>query len=372
MNFIAKERSLIMNTRNKVMSLITGVLLLSLPLTGNTTGRISVEEQYVDGEMNGTLANWLKSNYSDFEFGCGAVRLHTHRTSDIIGKELEFDFWLVGQTDARGPSYFAYQKILYAGKGIRAEDRICKLNILQIDLSDSKLIAAIDVISNNEETDNKDVVLLRQLVEISGQATDYAGALRAKSLGSGKIDTVGRALTVLLNWGKGLGQRRYEDGTIKVKKLSTPPLVNPLGNENLTIIGAPSNSYNSENRYSSRGSTFDFEPKFEPGVDHSDKKELYKAIEKTLELLWDAFDGLKLVSDEEAQEAFYGTLMQNKHLIREEFSELIDLIRKNPYHPMEVLHLVNSLTNLIASIDEILKGDAGSLPDFATIIEIDE
>jgi len=203
----------------------------------------------------------------------------------------------------------------------------------------------------------------RYLAAMSGTATDFFEGVTSDKTKKVKssLDSLADVMTHLSRTRENVGQSRYVDGKL-VLKHKGPMKFDPhaRGLKSPTKEREPDKIFS----VSEKDFSIDLLGHAEDVNGHPKPTAVYEALTKTMELLWDGYEELESASDDDAKAYFKKLIAENAQTISSELQAAIKLMREKNYHPLELVHFVNHLGDLVASIDRILQSKEGTDPGF--------
>jgi len=250
----------------------------------------------------------------------------------------------------------------------------CAYSVIGFDFKKREVLVFIDMeaLKGNDyflnETKTESVPIARYFAGVSGEPTDFFGDIHElEKNGDKKIDTLAEAIQALSFARQKFAQKYYTDGKLSLrargamkfdphrKGMTFPSDANGTlaltMSENSNPIGVVMNSSPSNSN---------------PGV-HS-IREGFDKLKVTIGTLRDGYSKLKINSDSENRDVFRQHLRVQAPKMAEEFGGLMKMLQSNKFYIVELVYLVNTLSDLADSIDQILKDELGKGPDFMTTI----
>jgi len=240
----------------------------------------------------------------------------------------------------------------------------CRYSVIGIDFANKALLAFIDMHKYDHTARGLEggFPVSRYLVSITGKPVDYFEGLEATPAGKGSsLQSLAEVMTTLSRTKEGLGQNRFIDGEISLTPRGKPkydPLyhgLESLPNRKLDFGGGGAHTYKLQGTAAQN-------------KQYPVPTEVYDALSKTMDILWEGYEDLKAGSGDEVKAAFRERIAKNAETLSGELKTAVELMRKKNYHPLELLWFVNQMGDLIASIDRILESKEGGDPGYVELI----
>lgn len=255
-------------------------------------------------------------------------------------------------------------------KSSEAANLQCVVSVVGLDFATASLLVFIDMVQKFAVTDasgnTKNVwyPIARYPAAISGQTKDFLAGFRPPaSQTPTPLESLGAVMNELARSVEGLGQERFLEGEFTVT---------PKGSKLMDPEALDLPTPEEQNRYLQHAEggavRFEVQRKSSDVKNYPKPKDVYAALTQTLEILKKGYQGLKASSQEPEKQAFRDLIAKNATVISTELRTAIALMSKQSYHPMEIIHFVNQVSNTIWAIDTILGGAAGSSPEMYQLI----
>lgn len=233
----------------------------------------------------------------------------------------------------------------------------CFFSPITIDFKTREIIAYVDV------SDAHSVPYARNVQAISGKPTVFAEALQNyTTTGDSKIDSLAKMLSRLSNLDTSYGQSRHEEGLLFMRSIDSSVKIDPL--KRGISLGGNLKTYGHTD-IQIRAIT----ERSQPVVAYESTKQVVAKLSKTIDVLWSGYEQLKLESNRENQELFSKLIAENAAEMSKELKATMVLLRTKRFHPMELILVVNRLSDLIEAVDRIMKDEEGQGPGFIEIIQ---
>ncbi len=235
----------------------------------------------------------------------------------------------------------------------------CYYSIVSFNFRTREIIAIVDF-----ATANRSKTALRYVAAISGQPESYVEFLNEPAkVGGTKETSIANVLDRLTQFGVKFKQERFVDGKLNIRHLGKWKF------DPFDALGFK------ENKGAFRFEARDYPVIYPKGATEFDLKggqtkypnrptEVYDALATTTQLLKEGLEELKLQSDDDAKEVFVNRIKANAKIISLELTHALAVMRTRPYQNMELVHVVNGLCDLIASLDDLIQDKLGAEPGF--------
>ncbi len=246
----------------------------------------------------------------------------------------------------------------------------CYITIVGFDFSNRGLLVLVDLAKNIRGNGAKYPPVARYLARFYGTPIDFFSEVLTKQTDGSKLANLAAAMNHLSRSIKSVGQDRYIDGSLLIErkgKMKWDPhgvdfiFPNNLRDPDRTFF-LTSNEFIEINLVGSATDRKKF-PKPEA---------VFAAMKETMNILSEGYATLQQASDERVKDDFKNFIAENAEVISRDLKKAIELMRRKPYHPMELIHFVNQISALIKACDDILESKVGSNPDFITILNSQE
>jgi hypothetical protein len=236
----------------------------------------------------------------------------------------------------------------------------CVIFPLYFDIQKQELVVQIALYFKN-------VNMARYVAKISGKAYDeYEGINNDFDENDSQMDTLGKLLNRMSRKDLIFKQERYVNGKLNVASTTSTITLDPknTGIRFYTLHHRDELTVSLESMYKS----IEVDERMPQRYTHIN--DLYEAVSGTVSILKESLNELELNSSDTAKTIFTEKLQdsENLNLIAKELNTLRELISTKPFHTMEIIHFLNEFSQLVNSIDLVLKSEVGTSPGFISTV----
>jgi len=248
------------------------------------------------------------------------------------------------------------------------ESYSCFATVVGFDFTNSGLLVLVDLakqLKKKSDQRHEFYPVARYLARLTGNATDFFSEVRSKKKGGTKLANLGEVMNYLSRSINGVGQERFMDGMLKIERkgqMKWDP--HNIGFE------FPTDRQKFDRRFllTEDDIVLNLISGSEDHKRYSKPEPVFAALKDTMRILSEGYKTLQQSSEENVKDDFKDFIVENAGVISRDLKNAIKLTRRKSYHPMELIHFVNQISDLIEACDDILESKLGSNPDFITIL----